>query len=94
MKKYLIFYMYNFCIQYFKKTSETLLDTQELQYPSDFWTASSSSVLANSENLQKENINPRIITWSTSGYAGIRIFREQDVNVPTKIEVKAPQTNR
>ena len=34
--------------------SETLLDTQELQYPSDFSTASSSSVLDDSENLQKE----------------------------------------
>ena len=34
--------------------SETPLGTQELQYPSDFSTASSSSVLVDSENLQKE----------------------------------------
>ena len=39
--------------------SETPLDTQQLQYPSDFSTASSSSVL---DDLQKkESINPRII---------------------------------
>ena len=34
--------------------SETPLDTQELQYPSDVSTASSSSVLDDSEGLQKE----------------------------------------
>ena len=34
--------------------SETTLCTQELQCPSDFSTASSSSVLDDSENLQKE----------------------------------------
>ena len=33
---------------------ETLLDIQDLQYPSDFSTASSSSVLDDNENLQKE----------------------------------------
>ena len=37
--------------------SETPLDTQELQYPSDFSTGSSSSVLDDSENLQKEISN-------------------------------------
>ena len=54
MKKYIIFYIYQVCIQYLKKMSETPLYTQELQYPSDFSTASSSSVLDDSENLQKE----------------------------------------
>ena len=44
MKKYFIFYLYHFRIQYFKKMSEAPLDSQELQYPSDFSTASSSSV--------------------------------------------------
>ena len=34
--------------------SETPLDTQELQHPSDFSTASSLIVLDDSENLQKE----------------------------------------
>ena len=34
--------------------SETTLCTQELQCPSDFSTASSSSVLDDSEKLQKE----------------------------------------
>ena len=34
--------------------SGTPLYTQELQYPSDFSTASSSSVLDDTENLQKE----------------------------------------
>ena len=34
--------------------SEAPLDTQELQYPSDFSTASSSSILDDTENLQKE----------------------------------------
>ena len=34
--------------------SETPLYTQELQYPSDFSTAPSSSVLDDSEHLQKE----------------------------------------
>ena len=46
---YIIFY-----VQYFKKVSETPLYTQELQYASDFSTASSSSVLDDTENLQKE----------------------------------------
>ena len=40
MKKYIIFYIYQVCIQYLKKMSETLLYTQELQYPSDFSTTS------------------------------------------------------
>ena len=55
MKKYfIIFYVYHFCIQYFKKISEAPLDTQELQYTNDFPTASSSSFLDDSENLQKK----------------------------------------
>ena len=54
-KNYILYiYIYHLCIQYFKKISETLLCTQELQCPSDFSTASSSSVLDDSENLQKE----------------------------------------
>ena len=34
--------------------SETLLDTQELQYPSHFSTASSSSAWDDTENLQRK----------------------------------------
>ena len=51
---YIYIHIYNFCIQYFKKISETPLYTQELQHPSYFPTTSSSSVLDNSENLQKK----------------------------------------
>ena len=54
MKKYFILYIYHFCIQYFTKISEVPLGTQELQYTSDFSIASSSSVLDDSENLQKK----------------------------------------
>ena len=53
-KTYFIFYIHYFCIQHFQKISDIPLDTQELQYPGDFSTASSSSVLDDSENLQKE----------------------------------------
>ena len=47
-------YVYHFYVQYFKKMSETPLYTQELHNPSDFSTASNSSVFDGSENLQKE----------------------------------------
>ena len=47
-------YLYHFYVQYFKKMSETPLYTQELHNPSDFSTASNSSVFDGSENLQKE----------------------------------------
>ena len=48
MKKYI---MNNFCIQCFGRMPETPVDTQELQYPSDFSTTSSSSALDDSENV-------------------------------------------
>ena len=48
MKKYII---NNFCIQCFGRMPETLVDTQELQHPSDFSTTSSSSALDDSENV-------------------------------------------
>ena len=50
---YIYIYIYHFCVQYFKKMSETPLYTQELHNPSDFSTTSNSSVLDDSENLQK-----------------------------------------
>ena len=52
MKKYFMYIVFVFNI--LKKISETPIDMQELQYPSDFSTPSNSSVLDDSENLQKE----------------------------------------
>ena len=48
MEKYII---NNFCMQRFGRMPETPVDTQELQYPSDFSTTSSSSDLDDSENV-------------------------------------------
>ena len=48
MKKYII---NNFCIQCFGRMPETPVDTQELQYPIDFSTTSSSSALDDSKNV-------------------------------------------
>ena len=49
MKKYFIFYIYHFCIQILVRYL-----THRLTLKSDFSTSSSSSVLDESENLQKK----------------------------------------